>query len=355
MLDRCLIAGGSDLHVQPGGPPRVRVDGDLVDLTEDHWDTSTTMAFCKALCNDRQWSEVETAGTTDFGITHANGQRFRVSVMRQQMGFGAVLRAIPSRFLTFEEIGLPEDVVIELLERPRGLILVTGPTGSGKSTTLATMVDWINTNHARHIITIEDPVEFRHAHKQSMVTQREVGTDVPGFSEAMRRAMRQDPDVLLVGEMRDVETMAAAVTAAETGHLVLATLHTTGSAKTIHRIVDAFPGDQQSQIRVQLALSLLAVISQVLVPTSGRRTWDWDEPVPSRVAALELMIMVPSIANVIRSNEISKINDVMQTSRERGMFTLDSHLAALVKERLIGREEALAFAQDQLNLDRMLG
>ena len=353
LLERCLTAGGSDLHIQPGSPPRVRVDGELVPLSGEIWDAKAAQDFARALCTDQQWAEVEAAGTVDFGITHTDGQRFRVSVFRQQNGVGAVLRSIPSRFMSFEEIGLPPDVV-DLLQRPRGLILVTGPTGSGKSTTLATMVDWINTNAARHIITIEDPVEFRHSHKKSVVTQREVGADVPSFGEAMRRALRQDPDVLLVGEMRDLETIAAAVTAAETGHLVLATLHTTGSAKTINRVIDAFPAGQQAQIRVQLALSLLAVISQVLVPTAGGRATEAGA-VPSRIPALEVMIMTPAIANMIRTNEVNKITDVMQTNRQMGMFTLDTHLAALHKKGLIGKVDALAYAQDPANLERLIG
>ncbi len=353
MLERCLTSGGSDLHIQPGSPPRVRIDGELVELTNEIWDARATYDFAKALCSESQWAEVQRVGTADFGITHANGERFRVSVLRQQNGVGAVLRSIPSQFLSFEQIGLPPEAV-DLLQRPRGLILVTGPTGSGKSTTLATMVDWMNTNLPRHIITIEDPVEFRHSHKKSVVTQREVGTDVPSFTEAMRRALRQDPDVLLVGEMRDLETMSAAVTAAETGHLVLATLHTTGSAKTINRIIDAFPSDQQAQIRVQLALSLLSVISQVLVPTTGGKTKD-GRVVPPRISALEVMIMTPAIANMIRSSEVNKIPDVMQTNRQMGMFTLDTHLAALYQQGLIGKGDALAFAQDPANLDRLLG
>jgi twitching motility protein PilT len=353
MLERCLTAGGSDLHIQPGGPPRVRVDGELVDLTSEVWDAKATYGFAKSLCSESQWDEVQKVGTADFGIAHTNGQRFRVSVLRQQGGVGAVLRSIPSEFLTFEEIGLPPEV-IDLLQRPRGLVLVTGPTGSGKSTTLATMVDWMNTNLSRHIITIEDPVEFCHSHKRSFVTQREVGTDTPTFAEAMRRALRQDPDVLLVGEMRDLETMSAAVTAAETGHLVLATLHTTGSAKTINRIIDAFPSNQQAQIRVQLALSLLSVISQVLVPTSGGNASKGSASVPARISALEVMIMTPAIANMIRNSEVNKIPDVMQTNRQLGMFTLDSHLAMLYQQGLIGRGDALAFAQDPGNLDRLL-
>ncbi|MBU1864768.1 MAG: PilT/PilU family type 4a pilus ATPase, partial [Actinobacteria bacterium] len=314
LLERCITAGASDLHIHPMSPPIVRVNGTLTPLAQKIWDPETTESVCRALCSDSQWDEVQRDGTADFGIPHARGERFRASVMRQQQGYAAVLRRIPRQLMDFAEIGLPEDTITGLLRRPRGLILVTGPTGSGKSTTLATMVDWVNTNMSRHIVTVEDPVEFRHDNKQGLVTQREVGTDVPGFAEAMRRALRQDPDVVMLGEMRDLETIAAALTAAETGHLVFGTLHTTGSAKTINRIIDVFPSDQQAQIRVQLALSLLAVISQVLMP--GRAKLGEAAP---RVAGLELMSMTPAVANLIRNNEIARIQDVIQTSRDRGM------------------------------------
>jgi twitching motility protein PilT len=257
--------------------------------------------------------------------------------------------------MTFGEIGLPEDTIVDLLQRPRGLLLVTGPTGSGKSTTLATMVDWINTHQSRHVITIEDPVEFRHTHKQGLVTQREVGDDVPHFAEAMRRVLRQDPDVIMLGEMRDLETIAAALTAAETGHLVLGTLHTTGSAKTINRIIDAFPSDHQAQIRVQLAMSLLAVISQVLMPAAGSGQARDGSRLPSRIAGFELMALTPAVSNLIRTNEVNKIQDVIQTSRSRGMFTLDAHLRSLTERGMIDTNTALAYAQDPQTLNHLLG
>ena len=270
-------------------------------------------------------------------------------MLRQRTGYGAVLRRISETLLTFDQIGLP-GTAVDLLQRPRGLVLVTGPTGSGKSTTLATMIDWINQNLDHHIVTIEDPVEFYHGHKKSLVTQREVGADVPDFPEAMRRVLRQDPDVIMLGEMRDRETITAAVSAAETGHLVLGTLHTTGSANTVSRIIDAFPGSEQAQIRVQLAMSLAAVISQVLVPAK-------QEPEGGgggRVAALEVMTMTPAIANQIRTNDVNKINDVIQTSRHLGMFRLDDHLHQLVQDGRIESADAIVFAQDPSALQERL-
>jgi twitching motility protein PilT len=225
------------------------------------------------------------------------------------------------------------------------LILVTGPTGSGKTTTLATMVDWVNREMDRHIVTIEDPIEYFHGHKKGLVSQREVGVDVPDFVEAMRRVLRQDPDVILLGEMRDLATISAAVTAAETGHLVLGTLHTTGSARTVNRLVDAFPANQQEQIRAQLSVALLAVISQVLLPRADGK---------GRVAAFEMMVMTPAIANLIRKNETNKIQSTIQTSRRLGMITLDDYLLDLAKRELITREDALDAAQDSKDLEARL-
>ena len=336
--------GASDLHLQPGRPPVGRVDGKLVSLTETTLTDTDTEGLCRALCDDDQWKEIEEVGTTDLGRAHPSGNRFRVSCMRQRGRFSAVLRLIPSELLSLDQIGLPE-VVRTLLRRPRGLVLVTGPTGSGKTTTLAAMVDWINGNLDRHIITIEDPIEYYHEHKKGLVTQREVGSDVPNFSEAMRRALRQDPDVILLGEMRDLETISAAITAAETGHLVFGTLHTTGSARTVNRIIDAFPGNQQEQIRAQLSVSLVAVVSQVLMPKTGGS---------GRVAGFEVMINSSAIANLIRKNETNKIPSSIQTSRRMGMMTLDDHLYELHQQGAIERQTALDFAQDVRDLEARL-
>ena len=278
LLQAIIDEGGSDLHIRARMPPLLRVHGELLPLAEEPMNDDESQALVCEFVNgiaendpkrkpdvEKLLKELETNGGADFALAHPDGTRFRVSVFKERKRYGAVLRQIPSGLLTLEQIGLP-NTVRELLFKPRGLILVTGPTGSGKSTTLASMIDVINQERSVHIITIEDPIEFYHESKKSIVTQREVGDDVPSFAEAIRRALRQDPDVILVGEMRDLETIAAAITAAETGHLVFGTLHTTGSAETIDRIVDAFPMNQQAQIRTQLAAGLQAVISQILLP-----------------------------------------------------------------------------------------
>ena len=334
----------SDLHLNPGRPPVGRIDGRLVALGDESLTLESTETLCRELCSDAQWAEVASSGTTDFGLAHESGDRFRVSVLRQRGGHAAVLRLIPGELLSLDEIGLPE-AARKILDAPRGLILVTGPTGSGKTTTLASMVDWINAERDRHIITIEDPIEYFHTHKQSLVTQRELGDDVPDFPEALRRALRQDPDVILVGEMRDLETISAAITAAETGHLVFGTLHTTGSARTVDRIIDAFPANQQEQIRAQLSVSVLAVISQVLLPRAEGA---------GRVAAFEVMLRTPAISNLIRKNETNKITSTLQTSRRLGMVTLDDHLLDLVGRGLVTKAAAVAAAQDPAELEARL-
>jgi twitching motility protein PilT len=334
----------SDLHLNPGRPPVLRVHGRLAPVGVEPLSETAAEALCRELCDERQWAGVHEIGTSDFAVAHPSGNRFRVSVLRQRGRISAVLRLIPSRLLTFREIGLPE-AAIEVLKRPRGLILVTGPTGSGKTTTLAAMVDWINANQHRHIVTIEDPIEYFHAHKLGLVTQREIGSDVPDFPEAMRRVLRQDPDVILLGEMRDLETISAAITAAETGHLVFGTLHTTGSARTVDRIIDAFPANQQEQIRAQPSVSIVAVISQVLVPRAEGQ---------GRAAAFEVMLMNAAIANLVRKNETNKIQSTIQTSRRAGMVTLDDYLLDLVQRGVIAREAALAAAQDVRDLEARL-
>jgi twitching motility protein PilT len=344
LMTLCVQRKASDLHLNPGRAPVARIKGDLVSLGETVLDDQESEKLCRELCDDKHWKEIQDIGTTDFGLPHDNGNRFRVSVMRQRGRYSAVLRLIPSTLLSFEQIGLPE-AVKPLLRKPRGLILITGPTGSGKTTTLATMIDWINQTMDRHIVTIEDPIEYFHGHKKGLVTQREVGIDVPSFVEAMRRVLRQDPDVILLGEMRDLDTISSAVTAAETGHLVFGTLHTTGSARTVNRIIDAFPANQQEQIRAQLSVALVCVISQVLLPKKDGT---------GRVAAFEVMIMTPAIANLIRKNETNKIQSTIQTSRKLGMITLDDYLLDLYKRGLISREVALDAAQDDKDLETRL-
>ena len=344
LLDLAIERGASDLHLNPGRPPLLRLDGRLVETGGDRLDDAATEELARALTDERHWAEVEAVGTSDFGIAHSSGNRFRVSVLRQRGRMAVVLRLIPTRLLSLDDIGLPE-AARELLGRPRGLVLVTGPTGSGKTTTLASMLDTINRTQERHIVTIEDPIEYYHESARGVITQREVGSDVPDFPEAIRRALRQDPDVILVGEMRDLETIAAAITAAETGHLVFGTLHTTGSARTVDRIIDAFPANQQGQIRAQLSVSIQAVISQVLLPRASGE---------GRVAAFEVMLMTPAIGNLIRKNETNKIPSSIQTSRRLGMITLDDHLHELVRSGEVTRETALAAAQDPRDLEARL-
>jgi twitching motility protein PilT len=344
LMTIAIERNASDLHLNPGRPPVVRLEGGLTALEALPLDDASAEVLCRELCTEARWKEVTERGTTDFGLAHETGNRFRVSVMRQRGRFSAVLRLIPSKMLSLDEIGLPASCV-EILRRPRGLVLVTGPTGSGKTTTLASMIDWINENQYRHIITIEDPIEYYHPHKQGLVTQREIGDDVPNFPEAMRRVLRQDPDVILLGEMRDLETISAAITAAETGHLVFGTLHTTGSARTVDRIIDAFPAHQQDQIRAQLSVSIVSVISQVLLPRRGGR---------GRVAAFEVMLMSAAIGNLIRKSETHKIQSTIQTSRRFGMVTLDDYLLDLVEKEAIDRDVALDAAQVRADLEARL-
>ena len=294
---------------------------------------------------ERNLRELEEVGSTDYGHAHGDKCRFRVSVLTQKGHLGVVMRLIPHKLLSFSQIGLP-DSVQRLLDMHRGLILVTGPTGSGKTTTLSTMVDWINRNRDVHIITIEDPIEYYHDHQKSQVTQREVGTDTPTFAEAMRRALRQDPDVILLGEMRDLETTSAAISAAETGHLVFGTLHTTGAGRTVDRIIDQYPTEQQEQVRSQLAVALVAVISQILVPTADGQ---------GRAAAFEVMITNPAIENHIRKCETFKIPSVIQTSRRSGMMLMDDSLLELYRDGRISKEALLERSFDRKFVESRLG
>ena len=328
--------GASDIHIEVGNPPLLRVHGELEKLDMEPLQPEDTELLMRSIATEAQIESVQNNGGSDFGYAFQDQARFRVSVYKQKGLIGIVLRLIPNKMIPFNKIGLPEEVT-EVLYKPRGLILVTGPTGSGKTTTLTSMLNFINEQRACHIITIEDPIEFYHTHKKSSVTQREIGADVPSFAEALRRALRQDPDVILVGEMRDLETMEAAITAAETGHLVFATLHTTGAASTVDRIVGAFPTDQQGQIRMQLSVGLVAVISQLLIPRIDK---------PGRVAAFEIMINTPSIASMIRDGNTHRINSDIQTGAKYGMQTLDSHLLSLYTHGMISYEEFISKSRD---------
>jgi len=316
LLQACVTQGASDVHLTVGRSPVFRIDGNLRSLETKVLEPDDTIALMKSITPERNQQELQEEGGTDFGFAFGDAARFRVSVFRQKGNISVVLRLIPTKIMTFEEIGLPK-ICAALCRRPRGMFLVTGPTGCGKTTTLATMVNYINENFDRHIITIEEPIEYYHKHKKSVVNQREVGVDVPSFAEALRRILRMDPDVILVGELRDLETIEAAVRAAETGHLVFSTLHTTSAAGTITRIIDVFPPNQQSQIRTQLASNLMAVLSQALCPLATGR---------GRIAAYEFMVVTSAIANLIRENKTYRIDSSIQTGKKLGMQLLDEHL-----------------------------
>lgn len=340
LLQATIDEGASDLHVRAFMPPELRIHGELVAIADEAFTAEETRRLCNEIMTPEQVAEAESNGGTDFALAHEDGTRFRVSVFKERGRWGCVLRMIPSTLLTLEQIGLPPSVR-ELLFKPRGLILVTGPTGSGKSTTLASMIDVINQERGVHVVTVEDPIEFYHMSKKSLVTQREVGSDVPSFAEAIRRALRQDPDVILVGEMRDLETIGAAITAAETGHLVFGTLHTTGAAETIDRIVGAFPVDVQDQVRTQLSVGLQAVISQILLPKLGP-----DGQVHGRIAAFEIMLATPSVRSRIRDNKTFQIRSDIQTGAKFGMVTLDACLLEHYRNGLIRYDELVTKAQD---------
>jgi twitching motility protein PilT len=320
----------SDLHIAVGQPPVIRLDGRLVRLDTKVLEPEDTVALMKSITPERCQQELQEVGGSDFGFAFGDQARFRVSIFKQRGNVGMVLRQIPNKLLDFKALGTPP-VLAKLIMRPRGLVLVTGPTGSGKSTTLAACIDYLNENVDHHIITVEDPIEFYHYHKRSTVNQREIGIDVPSFAEAIRRALRQDPDVILVGELRDLETIEAAITAAETGHVVFGTLHTTGAQGTVNRIIDVFPTNQQDQIRVQLSTSIIGVLSQALLPKIGG----------GRVAAYEMLVVTPAIANLIRENKTYRITSAIQTGHKLGMQLLDDHMFKLWREGLVEKHDVL--------------
>lgn len=341
LLELVISEKASDLHLHVDQAPVLRISGAMLPVEGPHLTPEDTENMVKEITPPHHLKRLEETGGCDFGFSFGHKARFRVSCFKARSGeadqnaYGIVLRQIPNDMFTLEKLGL-SDKVKSLLMRQRGLILVTGPTGSGKTTTLASMLNWINEHEERHIITIEDPIEYFHDHKRSVVTQREIGRDVPTFSDAIRSALRQDPDIILVGEMRDLETITAAVSAAETGHLVFATLHTTGAARTVDRIVDAFPADTKEQIRMQLASSLVAVISQVLCRRKDG----------GRVAGYEIMINTDSTSALIRDNKTYRIASEIQTGGALGMRTLDSHLLSLVEDGIIEPAEAVTYAQE---------
>ncbi|MCP9337354.1 type IV pilus twitching motility protein PilT [Stutzerimonas xanthomarina] len=330
--------GASDLHLSSGLPPMIRVDGDVRRINLPAMDHKQVHALIYDIMNDKQRKDFEEFLETDFSFEVPGVARFRVNAFNQNRGAGAVFRTIPSKVLTMEDLGMGE-VFRKITDVPRGLVLVTGPTGSGKSTTLAAMLDYLNSTKYHHILTIEDPIEFVHESKKCLVNQREVHRDTLGFSEALRSALREDPDIILVGEMRDLETIRLALTAAETGHLVFGTLHTTSAAKTIDRVVDVFPAEEKSMVRSMLSESLQAVISQTLLKKVGG----------GRVAAHEIMIGTPAIRNLIREDKVAQMYSSIQTGGSLGMQTLDSCLKGLLAKGLISRDAAKEKAKQPEN------
>lgn len=346
LLRTMLQRGGSDLHITVGAAPGIRLRGEITPIEEMHPLTPRdTQEMILSLLSEEQRRRFETELELDFAYSIPGVARFRANIFQQRNSMGAVFRVIPIKIPTLEELGMPK-VCQFLAERPRGLVLVTGPTGSGKSTTLAAMIDHINANRSAHIITLEDPIEFMHRNKRSFINQREIGEDTHSFTAALKRVLRQDPDVILVGEMRDLETISAAITAAETGHLVLATLHTTGGPETIDRVVDVFPPHQQQQVRMQLSSSLEGVLSQVLLRSTDGR---------SRIMAMEIMLGIPAISNLIREGKTHQMDTIIQGGAQLGMQTLDQHLKNLLSRGKITYEEAISKAKNPRDLAAMLG
>ncbi|MDM3872046.1 type IV pilus twitching motility protein PilT [Porticoccus sp. GXU_MW_L64] len=321
--------GASDLHISAGLPPMIRIDGDIRRINLPPMDHRQVHALVYEIMNDKQRRDFEEFLETDFSFEVPGVARFRVNAFNQNRGAGAVFRTIPSRVLTMEDLGFGQ-IFRDLSMLPRGLVLVTGPTGSGKSTTLAAMVDYVNENRYQHILTVEDPIEFVHESKKCLVNQREVHKDTHGFNEALRSALREDPDVILVGELRDLETIRLALTAAETGHLVFGTLHTNSAAKTIDRIIDVFPAAEKSMVRAMLSESLQAVIAQTLMKKIGG----------GRVAAHEIMVGTPAIRNLIREDKVAQMYSAIQTGGALGMQTMDQCLHKLIAQKVITKEQA---------------
>ena len=343
-LEAVLQAGASDLHVTAGAPPSLRIDGGLRPIAgEDRWMPEKVTQALYSLLTDEQRERFERELELDFAYT-AGGVRFRVNYYQQRTSIGGAFRLIPQEIKQLEELGVPESIA-KFAQLPRGLVLVTGPTGSGKSTTLAALIDLANRTRADHIVTVEDPIEFLHRHQQSLVNQREVGHDTHSFAAALKHVLRQDPDIILIGELRDLETISVALTAAETGHLVFATLHTQNAAQTIDRVIDVFPPHQQGQVRAQLAATLQGVVCQTLVKNASGR---------GRVVATEVLVTTPAIGNLIREAKTYQITSMMQAGRDLGMHTMDQHLADLVNSGQITRQAAVDKAQDPESLAQLI-
>jgi len=346
LLKAMIEKGASDLHITTGSPPQLRIDGKLVPLKTPPLTPVDTKQLCYSILTDAQKHRFEEDNELDLSFGVKNLSRFRSNIFMQRGAVAGAFRTIPFKILTFQELGLPP-VVNEIAAKPRGLVLVTGPTGSGKSTTLASILDKVNDDRHEHIVTIEDPIEYLHPHKNCIVNQREVGADTDSFKRALKYILRQDPDVVLIGEMRDLETIEAALIVSETGHLAFATLHTNGCVQSINRVLDVFPPYQQSQVRAQLSFVLQGVLSQVLMPKATGA---------GRVLALEIMIPNPAIRNLIREDKVHQIYSQMQVGQAKyGMQTLNQCLASLFQRRLISLEEAMGRSSDQDELRNMLG
>lgn len=347
MLKLVVERNGSDLHICVGKPAVMRIHGTLDVVDPDIITPEDSDRLMREITPPRYQQMIQEMGSADFAYAYSDLARFRCAVFRARGNISIVMRLIPSKLLTFEQLGLPKDSILEVLNAHRGLVLVTGPTGSGKTTSLATMIDYINTERYVHIITIEDPLEYTHMHKKAVVTHRELHVDTPSFAYAIRGALRQDPDVILVGEMRDLETMEAAITAAETGHLVFGTLHTISASETINRIIDAFPVNQQEQIRSVLSVALKTIIAQTLLPKANGR---------GRVAAYEILHNTPAVANLIREKKTNRIISTIQTSAKQGMITMDDYLFNLYKRGTISGELCLERAHYQNEMrEKMMG
>lgn len=334
----------SDLHVTVGIPPKARINGELIDLDYPKLTPSEAMAMIGPLMNDKQKRVFEEKGEVDFSYAIASLGRFRVNVFKQRGSYATVIRLVDTVIPDARALGLT-DSIVSLVNKKRGLVLVTGPTGSGKSTTLASLIQIINSTQNAHVITLEDPIEYLHMHRKAVVNQREIGIDTNSYADALRAALREDPDVIMVGEMRDLDTISTAVTAAETGHLVFSTLHTIGAASTIDRVIDIFPPYQQQQIRIQLAAVLEAVISQQLIPTADGK---------GRVAAFEIMRTTPAVRTMIREGKTHQVASVMQTGRHMGMQTMDDAIFDLYIKKRITADAALNFAQDPATLNKRM-
>jgi twitching motility protein PilT len=349
LMEEVIDRGGSDLHLSAGLPPYIRISGRLTPTDHEPMSPESCQRLIFSMLNNTQRKYLEQNWELDCSYGVKGLARFRVNVYKDRGTYAACLRALSSHIPTMEVLGLP-NIVRELSEKPRGLILVTGPTGSGKSTTLASMINNINLTRSEHILTVEDPIEFIYEPVKSLIHQRQIGEDSKSFANALRAALREDPDVILVGEMRDLETIALAISAAETGHLVLATLHTSSAAQTVDRIVDVFPPDQQQQIRIQLSTSLVAVLSQTLIPKVNARPGEFG-----RIMAQEIMVVTPAIANLIREGKTAQIYGAIQTGGKLGMQTLERVLADLYKAGAISFESAMAKTSRPDELQRLMG